>query len=136
MLLVPALDDVVPQSIPYVIRGAILRGIRGVVASVISFGSVGIANGTLLAPLHLSPEISVLIAATITPALLALDKFLREKGYQDEVTNPIPPDPGPPIPPITEPTPAPSEGDVDLGPLPDEEPDTVPGGPTDAHPNP
>lgn len=93
MFILPSLDSLIPTSIPYSVRGAIIRGVRGVISAAVAFAIVGIGNGTILEPLNLSPQISVLIAATIAPALQAIDKYLREKGYEDDANTPTPVEP-------------------------------------------
>jgi hypothetical protein len=125
MFILPSLDSLIPAGLPYAIRGSIIRGVRGVISAAVSFAVVGIGNGTILQGLHLSPEISVLIAATLTPALQTIDKYLRERGYEEDSTvnttptDPIPPDTAPPV--VVPPAPVAPTSDpaVDLGPVAD-----------------
>lgn len=83
MFILPSLDSIVPESIPYVVRGAILRFVRTIVSWAASTAIVVVSSNTLFQQLHLPVEYQVLASGILTPALVAVDKYLREKGYEE-----------------------------------------------------
>lgn len=80
------LDTIIPTSIPYPIRGAIIRAIRTGVAIIVSAVIAYVSSGGLTKDLDfLTPEQGLLLVAVLTPILTAIDKWLREKGIEGDV---------------------------------------------------
>lgn len=111
MFILPSLDSLVPAKLPYPVRGAIIRFVR-------TLGSWGIGAVIAAIPavvLHLPLEYQLVATGILSPTIAAIDKYLREKGYE-ETTDPIPT--GPPAPT--------SDPGIDLGPAADPTPDDGP----------
>lgn len=117
MFILPSLDSLVPAKWPYPVRGAVERFVR----TLGSWGIGAIIAAIPTAVLHLPIEYQLLATGLLSPAIAAIDKYLREKGYE-ETTDPIPTGPAAPtsdpnvnLGPASDPTP--TDGTVD-GPFP------------------
>jgi hypothetical protein len=72
------LDRLIPSSVPYPIKGGIMRGIRTLLAMVLAGIATSLADGTLIKviPAAYAPMVVIILGAV----LAAIDKFLRERG--------------------------------------------------------
>lgn len=80
------LFDPIFKAFPYPIAGAIVRGLRGFIAVVMPAIIAAVADGSIFANIHFIPQGNIpLIVAIATPIVLGIDKWLREKGLEDEL---------------------------------------------------
>lgn len=84
MFILPSLDSLIPIDWPYPVRGAIERFVRTITAW--GIGAAIAAIPTVV--LHLPVEYQILATGILSPAITALDKYLREKGYEDQQVDP------------------------------------------------
>jgi len=81
----PELASLVPESVPYPIRGGILRGVRTAIAFVLAGVVASVADGSLLNTVKIvPPEYAPFVTGALGTLLVSVDKFLREKGLIDQ----------------------------------------------------
>jgi hypothetical protein len=83
-------DTLIPTSIPYPIRGAIIRAVRTAVAILVSGVSASIADGSIIQgfsfiPAAYTPVVIMLLSTT----LVGVDKWLRERGLEAEANESV-----------------------------------------------
>ncbi len=79
------LDKLVPSSLPYPIRGGIIRAIRTAVAILLGAVATSIADGSLISGISfIPPEYAPVVLLGASTALAGIDKWLRERGLVDE----------------------------------------------------
>jgi hypothetical protein len=80
-----SLDSLFPASVPYPIKGGIIRGIRTGIAFVLAGVAASIADGSLVHEIRfLPPEYVPFVTLGLTTAFTGVDKWLREKGLVDQ----------------------------------------------------
>lgn len=92
------LDKLVPASLPYSIRGSIIRGIRTFLSTVMAGIFTAITNGTIISNLNFIPkDYAPVVLLLLTTIFMTADKYLREKGLEDDQNPPLPLPPEPPV---------------------------------------
>ncbi len=77
--------DLIPEQIPYPIRGGIIRGVRTLVAMVLAGIGASIADGSIIKDIHLWPSVySPAVLLGLSTAFVAIDKWFRERGLVQE----------------------------------------------------
>lgn len=82
------LDTFIPVSIPYPIRGGIIRGVRTAVAFILAGVAASIADGSVIASFHFIPaayDPAVLLG--LGAAFTGVDKWFRERGLVEDIQN-------------------------------------------------
>lgn len=80
------LFDPIFKKLPYPIASGIVRGIRAFFAIVMPILITGIADGSLLeGKFTIDPKLTAV--AVLTPIILGVDKWLREKGLEDDTSD-------------------------------------------------
>ena len=80
------LDKLVPGSLPYPIRGGIIRGVRTAIAMIMAGVATSIADGSIIKDLSFIPaEYAPAVLLFLSTAFVGIDKFLREKGLEGDV---------------------------------------------------
>jgi hypothetical protein len=79
------LDKLIPMSLPYPIRGGIIRAIRTAIAILLAALAVSIADGSIIESFSFIPaEYAPVILLALSTAFAGLDKWLRERGLVAE----------------------------------------------------
>lgn len=80
------LDKLVPGSLPYPIRGGIIRAIRTGVAMIMAGVATSIADGSIIQGLNFIPaEYAPAVLLGLSTAFVGIDKWLRERGLEGDV---------------------------------------------------
>lgn len=85
MAILEAPEKIVPESLPYPIRGGLIRGLRTGIAFVLAGVVASVADGSLLGAVKIVPvEYAPFVTGALGVILVSVDKWLREKGLIDK----------------------------------------------------
>lgn len=82
------LDNLVPQQLPYAIRGGIIRGIRTGVGFILAGIATSIADGSIIQGIAIiPPAYGPFVLLGLTTTFVSVDKWLRERGLVEDAEN-------------------------------------------------